>query len=196
MIRQFSGMILLLTLLLLAPARPAVSQTDNVKSAREIIMMLDKGNYKEVISRFDSTMTKAAPEEKLRTIWTSLINQTGKLQKELSDTTIPYNDYEIVLVTCKFEKTILDVKVIFDKESKVAGLFFAPHVEPSKESGSGGASPSDSLKGAPYISKDVSSRTRKRTSLSPARSLYLIPPANSLQSFLLPDRGPTAGTRP
>ena len=148
-------MMLLLTLLLLAAVRPAFSQTGNVKSAREIIKMLDKGNYTEVISRFDSTMTKAAPEEKLRMIWTSLVKQTGKLQEELSDTTIPYNGYEIVLVTCKFEKTILDVKVIFDKESRVAGLFFAPHVETSKESGSGGASPSDSLKGAPYISKDV-----------------------------------------
>ncbi len=161
MLRQYSVIIPLLALLLLAAVRPAFSQTGNVKSAREVIMMLDKGKYTEVISRFDSTMMKAAPEGRLRTIWTSLIDQTGKLRQELGDTAFRYGGYDIVIVTCKFEKSELDVKVVFDKNSKVAGLFFAPHVETSKESGSGGASPSDSLKSVPYVSKDVSFENKK-----------------------------------
>ncbi len=180
----FRSAILSFALALAFSAPLFASQADNVKSAREIVTMLDKGKYAEVISRFDSTMTKAAPEEKLRTIWTSLINQTGKLQKELSDTTIPYNGYEIVLVTCKFEKTILDVKVIFDKESKVAGLFFAPHVEAAKESGSSGASPSDSLKSEPYISKDVTFEN-KEAKVSLAGTLTLPDSTGKFPAVLL-----------
>lgn len=131
------------------------SNGNNVQSAREVISMLSKGQFKEIIARFDSTMKKAAPEPRLRAIWTSLIAQTGKLKAELSDSSFVFNGYNIVIVTCQFEKSKLDVKVVFDKNSKIAGLFFAPHVEPVNESGSGGVPPSDSLKGAPYISRDV-----------------------------------------
>ncbi len=175
MLTLFRSAILSITLALVFSTPLFASQADNAESAREIIRMLDKGKYTEVISRFDSTMTKAAPEEKLRTIWTSLINQTGKLQEELSDTTIQYNGYEIVLVTCKFEKTVLDVKVIFDKESKIAGLFFAPHREiatgpetnssnTTEQSGSAdslheGAQPGNHK--AEYISKDVTFENKK-----------------------------------
>lgn len=133
----------------------------NIKSAREVIEMLNKGQFKEIISRFDSTMKKAAPEPRLRAIWTSLIGQTGKLQTEIGDTSFDFNGYNIVIVTCRFEKSKLDVKVVFDKDSEIAGLFFAPHVETANESGRSGASASDSLRGAPYISKDVTFENKK-----------------------------------
>ncbi|HQT91557.1 MAG TPA: hypothetical protein PL001_05970, partial [Candidatus Kryptobacter bacterium] len=76
MLTLFRSAILSITLALVFSTPLFASQADNAESAREVIRMLDKGKYTEVISRFDSTMTKAAPEDKLRTIWTSLIDQT------------------------------------------------------------------------------------------------------------------------
>ncbi len=147
--------ITLFAMILIVPVRSMASDGANVKTARKVIGLLNKGEYFQVTSNFDSTMKKAAPESRLRAIWTSLIKQTGKLQEELSDTSFDFNGYNIVIVTCQFVKSKLDVKVVFDRGSRIAGLFFAPHVEPAKEEGSGGSSPSDSLRGAPYISKDV-----------------------------------------
>ncbi len=145
----------LFLILFVAPLNLLASNGDNVKTARKVIELLDKGQYKEIISHFDSTMKKAAPESRLHAIWTSLLGQTGKLQMELSDTSFDFNGYNIVMVTCQFARSKLDVKVVFDKDSRIAGLFFAPHVESIGRAGSSESNPSDSLKGAPYISKDV-----------------------------------------
>ena len=144
-----------LVIILIIPNRLFASNGDNVKTAREVVEFLGKGEYKEAISRFDSTMKKAAPEPRLRAIWTSLIAQTGKLKTELSDSSFDFNGYNIVIVTCQFEKSKLDVKVVFDKKSMIAGLFFAPHVESAEKAGAIESNQSDSLKGAPYLSKDV-----------------------------------------
>jgi hypothetical protein len=32
--------------------------------------------------------------------------------------------YQIALVTCQFERTLLDIKVVFDSQNQIAGLFF------------------------------------------------------------------------
>jgi hypothetical protein len=40
--------------------------------------------------------------------------------------------YEIVLITCSFEKALLDARVVFDKEGKIAGLNFVPPAPPAK----------------------------------------------------------------
>ncbi len=157
MIRQFSSTILFLVILSLAAAQPAAAQTNDVRSAREVITLMDKGEFKEITSMFDSTMKKAAPEERLRAIWTSLIGQTGELQQQLNDSTFQYGGYDIVIVTCKFQKSYLDVKVVFDKGGKVAGLFFLPHRTPEGGDTSGptnGQQSGDSLTGH-YVSQDV-----------------------------------------
>lgn len=148
----------LLLIVFIVPTRLLASNGGNVRTARQVIELLNKGQYNEIISHFDSTMKKAAPESRLHAIWTSLLGQTGKLQKELSDTSFDFNGYNIVIVTCQFAKSKLDVKVVFDKDSRIAGLFFAPHVESAEEARASESNPSDSLKGAPYISKDVTFR--------------------------------------
>jgi uncharacterized protein len=40
--------------------------------------------------------------------------------------------YEIVLITCSFEKTLIDARVVFDKDGKIAGLQFVPPAPPAK----------------------------------------------------------------
>lgn len=102
---------------------------NNVKTAREVITLLNAGKFKEVISKFDSTMKEAVPEERLSTLWTSLMKQTGEFQKVIGDTTFNIRGYDVVVVTCKFEKSAQDFRLVFDNEGKIAGLFFAPHRE-------------------------------------------------------------------
>ena len=35
-------------------------------------------------------------------------------------------DYTIVIATCDFAKVLLDIKVVYDTQAQVAGLFFTP----------------------------------------------------------------------
>ncbi|RLE06707.1 hypothetical protein DRJ00_09295 [Candidatus Aerophobetes bacterium] len=62
----------------------------------------------------------------LEEIWSDVIAQTGKLGK-LRKLKSPRRWGTMRLyVTCDFEEVSLNVKVVLDKEGKVAGLFFLP----------------------------------------------------------------------
>jgi|GEM_PF-5641449 len=37
---------------------------------------------------------------------------------------LPKRGYRVVYVTCEFAKTSLDIKIVFDVEGKIAGLWF------------------------------------------------------------------------
>ncbi len=157
-------------ILLSIPSSLLASDGDNVKTAREVVTMLNAGQFKEVISKFDSTMKKAAPEARLEAIWKSLTAETGSLQEELSDSSFVYGGYDIVIVTCEFQKATLGVKLVFDKDGKIAGLFFTnlrPHTNEEKsgsESGTKGDSTGtgeSEAKGATYVSRDVTFENRK-----------------------------------
>jgi hypothetical protein len=71
-------------------------------------------------------MKGALPEPKLREAWQTLLQQAGPFQKRLGTRQDVQDGYQIVFVTCQFERAALDVKVVFNAGREVAGLFFVP----------------------------------------------------------------------
>jgi pimeloyl-ACP methyl ester carboxylesterase len=97
-------------------------QTD----AQEFIALLQQEKFDDAVKRFDATMTKALPVESLRVVWQSTVQQNGALKRMSQSKKVHVGDYDMVNTPCEFEKATLVVRVVFDKESKVAGLFFLP----------------------------------------------------------------------
>jgi hypothetical protein len=97
--------------------------------ARDLVNSLASGEYKEAVENFDSTMIKELPAEKLQQVWNSLIAQAGNFVEQLGVRKEKILQYEAVFVTCKFENTVLDAKVVFDRKKQIAGLFFVPSQE-------------------------------------------------------------------
>lgn len=125
------------TILQTTPAAPAVSQgvsaassaqetADLVAAGVSLVDRLAAGDFAGVVARFDGTMTAALPEPKLREAWETLRQQAGSFQKRLGTRVDEQQGYEIVFVTCQFERAVLDTKVVFDADQQVAGLFFVP----------------------------------------------------------------------
>jgi dienelactone hydrolase len=85
-----------------------------------------KGDYTAVGEDFDPTMRKALPTDKRKEIWEKLIDQVGPFQKRVRTRVTKADKYDIILVTCQFEKAALDVRVVFDADKKVSGLQFRP----------------------------------------------------------------------
>ena len=77
-------------------------------------------------SAFDPTMMKALPEARLRAGWQDAVKQVGPFQKQLKARTVEQAGHRIVLVTCQFEHGALDVKVVYDGQNRVAGLWLVP----------------------------------------------------------------------
>lgn len=94
--------------------------------AKDLVSLLANGDYEKAVENFDETMKKALPADKLKEVWNSLIAQVGAFVEQTAVRKEKILGYDVVFVTCKFENSVLDAKVVFDSEKKIAGLFFVP----------------------------------------------------------------------
>ncbi|MFC2165310.1 alpha/beta fold hydrolase [Acidobacteriota bacterium] len=100
-----------------------------ITKAKAFVQLMAAEKYAEGVTYFDATMTKVMPESKLKQTWESVIKRVGSLQTQIGTRTEKIGNYDAVYVVCTFEKEKMDVKVVFDKDKKVAGLFFLPAQE-------------------------------------------------------------------
>jgi dienelactone hydrolase len=118
---------MLKTILLIAMLASFVSiQDDVVNAARSFTELLSKKDFAAAEAQFDDTMKTAMPHGKLEETWTTLLSQAGEFKQQGKARTENRGAYTIVFITCNFEKTKLDVRVVLDQSKHVSGLFFGP----------------------------------------------------------------------
>jgi dienelactone hydrolase len=109
------------------PAWAADDKDAELKAAaRDFLTTLAKGDFEAATKNFDDTMKKALPADKLEATWKKVQEQVGAFKKQAGARTSKAGKYDVVLITCEFEKTALAAKVVFDDQRRVAGLFFVP----------------------------------------------------------------------
>jgi fermentation-respiration switch protein FrsA (DUF1100 family) len=96
------------------------------QTARAIALVdaLAKGDYAAAGKGFDKVMEKALPADKRKDLWEKLVKQVGAFQKRTGTRVEKADKYDVVYVTCQFEKMALDVRVVFNDDKQVTGLFF------------------------------------------------------------------------
>ena len=101
--------------------------------ARAFLTALEKGDFNLAARDFDETMLKVSGPDKLAAFWKEQFpKQVGNFKKQTASRRDQLAGYEIVLVTCVFEKATLDARVVFDKAEKIAGFGFVPSLPPAK----------------------------------------------------------------
>ncbi|GAB4505973.1 MAG: hypothetical protein Kow00123_01110 [Anaerolineales bacterium] len=125
---------LALGLLLLGACSPKATPTpmptppsgDLETAARYFTNLLAVGNYAEAAAMFDPQMAAAFPVAKLKATWEEVIRNVGDLKgiKEVRMT--QEAGYRIAYVACDFARNPLDMKVVFDAQGRIAGLWFVP----------------------------------------------------------------------
>jgi hypothetical protein len=75
---------------------------------------------------FDPQMAAAFPMVKLQATWESVIQQVGALKEIKGVKMADEAGYRIAYVACDFAQTPLDLKVVFGKDGRIAGLWFVP----------------------------------------------------------------------
>jgi uncharacterized protein len=103
-----------------------LTAVDRTADARRFVELLAAEELAAAEAMLDATMQGLMPAAKLREVWSTVRAQAGELEAQESTRTETTGRYRIVYVTCRFERTSLDVKVVFDEEGAVAGLFFVP----------------------------------------------------------------------
>jgi hypothetical protein len=81
--------------------------------------------FDQAVTYFDTAMGKAISESQLQEIWGQLQGQLGPFEAEVEQRQETQDAYQVIYVTVRFEKSYLDVKLVFKTNKRIAGLFFA-----------------------------------------------------------------------
>jgi uncharacterized protein len=100
--------------------------TDHIPKAKAFVTAQAKGDFAAAMKDFDDVMHKASPADKMETAWKLVEKQAGPFRKQLETRQEKTGKYDIVYVTCQFEKTSLDVRVVFTGEGQITGYSFRP----------------------------------------------------------------------
>ncbi|MBU3126116.1 alpha/beta fold hydrolase [Clostridium tagluense] len=100
---------------------------------KTFVRLLADRNYIKAVEIFDSNMKKMIPEDKLKEAWEGLTSQVGGLEKQLSTKLEIQKQLTKVVVTCEFEKAMVDISVVFTSDKQITGLRFTPTNIPPKQ---------------------------------------------------------------
>ena len=98
----------------------------NIEISKLVINSFQKNEFPKIVETFDQNMKTALPAEKLKLVWDDLNSKCGKFQKMGEITVGKIQTYDVTYTLCHFENMKLKMKLVFDKERKIAGLFFVP----------------------------------------------------------------------
>lgn len=95
-------------------------------AARQFIEALVKEDYAAAGKNFDETMKSAMPEGKTRELWEAIKAQFGAFKQQGAARREKLAQYDIIFITCEFERAALAVKVVFDPQRRIAGVGVVP----------------------------------------------------------------------
>ena len=117
------------------PALPAASTTEPPTTASspappsakevgaQVIAWLNAGEDSKVRAILSDAMNKAMPNDAaLAQLWKSITGKVGAFKKLIDTEEKEEGSYHVVLVTCDFEVSPMDVRLVFDKERHLAGV--------------------------------------------------------------------------
>lgn len=90
------------------------------------VRTMAKGDFATAEADFTDQMKQAAPPEKLRQIWQSLLDQAGPFENTGDSKIIDQGGYTSVIVTTDFKTRALGIAVTFDSAQRIAGMHFVP----------------------------------------------------------------------
>lgn len=96
---------------------------EKVQQAKQLIDLLEAGDYAQATADFDQDMQDALPEGTLRIQWEAVHDMYGVFTQHLSHTEEQADGYLRVVLTAKFTYATMDITVVFDEEGLIAGLF-------------------------------------------------------------------------
>jgi dienelactone hydrolase len=101
-------------------------RADRTAAAQAFVAAQVRGDFAAAMKEFDDVMKKASPADKMEATWKLVQKQVGPFQKQLGTRQEKTEKYDIVYVTCQFEKMALDVRVVFTRDGQITGYTIRP----------------------------------------------------------------------
>lgn len=99
-----------------------------VISAKTFVVTMAKEDYTAAEKDFSAELKTKLPPEKLKEIWKAVINQAGAFKEQLDPQTAKSLEqnvvYDILVIPCRFERSTLNLRLAFNDQNQIAGMFF------------------------------------------------------------------------
>jgi len=122
-------LILLLALVLPTSQQPPVNPI--AVKGEAIVTLLRQEKFADVVDQLQPALAAALTEPQLRAGWTGLTGQVGSLQRIVSTRVVPSAGMQVAVVTCQFERALVDVQIGFDAGGRIGALVMRPSVAPA-----------------------------------------------------------------
>jgi len=103
---------------------------DDIKKdlAMSAVLNMNSGHFDDVVALFNKKMANALPSKKLQNVWKQLVSQFGSYHSVIDISKKEEGSNTTVFLATRFGSSLLDVKVSFDNNNNIIGLFFAPSI--------------------------------------------------------------------
>jgi dienelactone hydrolase len=91
--------------------------------AKEFLSCLARRDYDAAELFFSEDMARALPKEKLGEAWASTERGFGAFKSINSESRRLEKGLDVVILACRFEKGDADIRVVFDRDARVAGFW-------------------------------------------------------------------------
>jgi len=105
------------------------TSNDRSAAARQFIQLLADGRFAEARARFDDTMKQAMSDEQLGQLWQLLTFQHGAFKRIAAAQAGRKSGYDVVNVTCEFARGTQVLRVVFDADGRIGGLWMGAATE-------------------------------------------------------------------
>ncbi|HOZ45068.1 MAG TPA: DUF3887 domain-containing protein [Candidatus Hydrogenedentes bacterium] len=109
-----------------AAAPDSAGATDAVSVARQVAQAWATEDMAAVTARFDATMKAALTEAQLSDVLHGIIGQNGPFKGLAGARTETKQGYDVIYVTCEFDRGKVDLQVALDAARQIAGLYVRP----------------------------------------------------------------------
>jgi dienelactone hydrolase len=110
------------------PASPAdQARIDRLtEKALQFVDLLVEERFADAHATFDDTMKSALPVDQLEAAWAEIQSQVGDYAQPVAVRHEADAQYVAIIVQAEFEQAPLDIRVVYDRDDLVSGLFFQP----------------------------------------------------------------------
>lgn len=102
---------------------PSPLREELTKDAQEVADNLSSGNLEKVTTKFTPQMTAALSSDRLASLWKSLETEKGRFVAQAGTRGSHIQGFDVIFVTCEFERGKVDLQVTYDKDRKIAGMY-------------------------------------------------------------------------
>ncbi len=105
------------------PVELQKTQEELEAMAKEMVLAMAGGDFEEARKHFDKKMSAVMSASQLNDLWETISGQAGNWLNIVGTTFAEEQGYRVVYVKNLFERGTLDIKVVFDAQGQISGLW-------------------------------------------------------------------------